>query len=182
MTVQPLSLDQVKALAGKASPPAPAKSASQARRGPAPQFDLERWMPEHGIEVKSIQPYEGGRKFILRVCPFNPEHTGTSAAIFQMADGGIGFKCQHAGCADNNWVKLREKLEPGYRDRRNRYPQHTPPAPGGNGHKPAPEDNEAPFETGFRALYTVDNNQIAWRKSNDIPRSRSATFGLSSTR
>jgi len=84
------------------------------RRGGQP-FDLVAWMSTHGIEVKSSDPYQGGTRYILRECPFNPEHAGTSVAIFQGGDGRLGFKCQHAGCADKKWPDLRELKEPGYR-------------------------------------------------------------------
>jgi len=73
-------------------------------------------MQEHDIEVKSSDPYQGGTRYILTECPFNPEHTGTSVAITQGGDGRIGFKCQHAGCAGKKWADLRKLKEPGYKD------------------------------------------------------------------
>ena len=92
---------------------APAKPPSPQRtyRGRGQPFDLVAWMQEHGIEVKSSDPYQGGTRYILKECPFNPEHTGTSVAIIQGEDGRIGFKCQHAGCADKKWPDLREAQE-----------------------------------------------------------------------
>jgi len=97
----------------------PAKETPPTRpyHGPAHRFDLMAWMQEHGIEVKSSDPYQGGTRYILKECPFNPEHTGTSVAIIQGGNGRIGFKCQHAGCADKKWPDLRELKEPGYKDR-----------------------------------------------------------------
>ena len=82
-------------------------------------FDLDSWLAKNGIEVKTAAPYEGGTRHILKACPFNPEHTGTSVAVFQTADGALGFKCQHASCADKTWADLRALKEPGYRDRKN---------------------------------------------------------------
>lgn len=79
--------------------------------GPAHPFDLVAWMSAHGIEVRSSDPYQGGTRYILKECPFNPEHTGTSVAIIQGGNGRIGFKCQHAGCADKKWRDLREAQE-----------------------------------------------------------------------
>ncbi|MBA7569651.1 hypothetical protein ES708_11392 [subsurface metagenome] len=101
---------------------APAKPPPPQRiyRGRGQPFDLVAWMQEHGIEVKSSDPYQGGTRYILTECPFNPEHTGTSVAIIQGGDGRIGFKCQHAGCADKKWADLRELKEPGYKSRRDR--------------------------------------------------------------
>jgi hypothetical protein len=80
-------------------------------------FDLVAWISQHGIEVKSSGPYQGGTRYILKQCVFNGDHTGTSAAIFQGADGRLGYRCQHAECADKTWADLRELKEPGYKDR-----------------------------------------------------------------
>jgi hypothetical protein len=149
----PLSLDQVKALAGRAPAETPPKMQQKSGRPGNQPFELEAWLTKYNIEIKSAQPYEGGKRFILRACPFNPDHTGTSAAVFQLGDGGIGFKCQHSSCADNNWSKLREKFEPGYRDRRkshgeykrnNRNNGHKK----GNGHGNGPLDQTEPFDPG----------------------------------
>jgi hypothetical protein len=98
--------------------PAKLKETAAARpyHGPV-QFDLVTWMSAHGIEVKSSGPYQGGTRYILKQCVFNGDHTGTSAAIFQGADGRLGYKCQHAECADKTWADLRELKEPGYKDR-----------------------------------------------------------------
>ena len=43
------------------------------------------------------------------------EHKGTSVALVQPPDGGPVFCCKHYGCAGNDWHKLRELREPGYR-------------------------------------------------------------------
>lgn len=91
----------------------PAEAPKAAAPGRA--FDLQLWLQEHGIEVKSSGPYDGGARYILKQCPFNPEHGGTSAAIFQGADGKLGFKCQHNGCHDKKWADVRELFEPGYK-------------------------------------------------------------------
>jgi len=96
-----------------AKPPPPQRT----YRGRGQPFDLVAWMQEHGIEVKFSSPYQGGTRYILKECPFNSEHTGTSVVIIQGGDGRLGFKCQHAGCADKKWSDLRELKEPGYKDR-----------------------------------------------------------------
>lgn len=57
-------------------------------------------------------PYDGGFKWVLGVCPFNPEHTNRSAVIVIKRDGVLGFKCQHDGCKGNNWKALRAMYEP----------------------------------------------------------------------
>lgn len=80
-------------------------------------FCLEEWMakylPGHGPAI----PYNGGTKWQLDVCPFNPEHKSPDSVIYQGANGEIAFKCSHNSCANNDWHKLREVLEPGCYDR-----------------------------------------------------------------
>ena len=93
-------------------------------KGDHPAFDIETWMSAHGIEVTKKEPYNGGTKYIIRSCPFDSNHNGTSAAMFKMSNGAIVYKCQHASCSDNDWHKLREMLEPEYADRKRQYEQH----------------------------------------------------------
>ncbi len=57
-------------------------------------------------------PYDGGFKWILEICPFNPEHTNHSSVVVTKVDGTIGFRCLHDGCKGNNWKALRAKCEP----------------------------------------------------------------------
>jgi hypothetical protein len=75
---------------------------------------LERWLERYQIAVKSVEPYKGGRRFILKCCPFNPEHVGTSAAIFEGSDpkDNFGFKCQHQECKGKTGRDVRRMFEP----------------------------------------------------------------------
>jgi putative DNA primase/helicase len=99
--------------------PVESRKAPAAARGlPVQPFDVESWLVEHGIEVKTTSPYEGGTRSILKCCVFNREHVGTSAAIIQGPDGRIGYKCHHNSCCDKTWHDVRELLEPGYKTRR----------------------------------------------------------------
>src|SRR5262245_19655052 len=83
------------------------------------RFDLDSFLSQNGIALKREQPWSvGQRKIILERCPFNADHTGTSAAILQFEDGAIAFKCQHNGCAQKSWADLRELFEPGYLERK----------------------------------------------------------------
>lgn len=65
-----------------------------------------------GCDAGPAQPYDGGFKWILGTCPFNPDHSDKSAVIVIKADGTIGFKCHHDGCKGNNWKALRALYEP----------------------------------------------------------------------
>ena len=125
-TITTAPIESVKALAATAPEPEAPRQASRTYQCGGQPFDLETWLAKNGIEVKSAGPYEGGTRHILKACPFNPEHTGTSVAVFQMADGALGFKCQHSSCANKTWADLRELKEPGYRDRKNGHRDYKP--------------------------------------------------------
>src|ERR1051326_7465415 len=87
-------------------------------RGGGGDFDLERWIAEHLVEVDGPIAWQSGRKWIFRVCPWNADHRNRSAYIVQHASGAIGAGCQHTGCADRGWHDLRDVIEPGWRDKR----------------------------------------------------------------
>jgi len=78
-------------------------------------FDLEGWLSKHGIEVKSAVPYRGGTRYIINQCPFVENHGARSdVAVFQGADGQLGFKCQHPSCQNMHWQDFRKHYEPEY--------------------------------------------------------------------
>jgi P4 family phage/plasmid primase-like protien len=87
------------------------------------RFDLDEFISQNSIEVKRDEPYEGGRRIILEHCFFNPDHTGTEAAIIELANGALVYKCQHDTCFDKHWADVRELFEPGYRERRAGFEQ-----------------------------------------------------------
>jgi hypothetical protein len=118
-TINVVTREQLEDVAALLPEPAPAAT-GKVRAGET--FDLSRWILEHGIEVVSESSYSGGRRLILKQCPFDPSHAGTSAALFQLEGGALAFKCQHNSCADKKWSDVREKFEPGYRDRRDFKP------------------------------------------------------------
>ncbi|ACX52473.1 hypothetical protein Adeg_1371 [Ammonifex degensii KC4] len=80
-------------------------------------FDVGAWLEEHGVEVHSVKGWNGGRLWVLRRCPWNPEHTNLSAFVFQDATGRVVAKCHHNSCSGKGWEELRDLLEPGWRER-----------------------------------------------------------------
>ena len=76
-------------------------------------FDLDNWINQHLPNLNSPKVWNGGRKWVFDVCPFNDSHTDKSAVLIQQSNGAIGFKCHHNSCQGNDWHKLREMLEPG---------------------------------------------------------------------
>lgn len=76
------------------------------------KFDLDSFLEKHNIGVVRIEHITGGKKYILNHCPFNEQHRGKDAVIFQRDSGEIAFHCFHASCAQYGWKELRLKYEP----------------------------------------------------------------------
>jgi P4 family phage/plasmid primase-like protien len=77
------------------------------------QARVQKFIDEHLPDCNpgAATPYDGGCKWVLGVCPFNPDHNNRSAVIVIKADGTLGFRCHHDGCVDNNWKALRAKFK-----------------------------------------------------------------------
>lgn len=78
------------------------------------EFDLDRWLSEHGVNIARTETgNDGGTRYILADgCPFNPEHKGKDAVLYKHLDGAVGFKCFHNSCADKTWRDFRLLHEP----------------------------------------------------------------------
>lgn len=81
-------------------------------------FSLDQWMANHLPEALGPTPWNGGRKWVLPACPWNPEHTNRSAFVVGLPSGAIGAGCHHNSCQGRGWHELRDLLEPGWRDRK----------------------------------------------------------------
>jgi hypothetical protein len=126
-------------------------------------FDLDRWISDHGIEVRYAAPWNTGRKWVLEHCLWNPEHTDKSAFIVQFAGGAIGAGCHHNSCQGQGWPELRELFEPGYREKGPGFGgAYSPAWPITNGHHSAAEEalhGEADSEE--VRLHVTSLNQVA---------------------
>jgi hypothetical protein len=60
--------------------------------------------------------WQGGRRWIFRVCPFNPEHRNKSAFIVELSSGAIAAGCHHNSCRGKDWHALRDLVDSGWRD------------------------------------------------------------------
>lgn len=76
------------------------------------RFDLESFIQKHNIEVTKVEQIAGGKKYVLKQCPFNEAHTGKDAVIFQRDSGEIAFHCFHNGCSNYTWRDVRLMYEP----------------------------------------------------------------------
>lgn len=89
---------------------------NQSRQG---DFDLDRWISEHGIKVDSVKTWKDTTKYILTECPFDSNHKAPDATLIKMSSGAICFKCFHNSCSGHDWHEFRLKFEPdAYDDKR----------------------------------------------------------------
>jgi hypothetical protein len=88
-------------------------------------FDLEQFLNRHGVSYRTPVSHEGGRKFVLEQCPFDSSHKAPDAAVFELSEGRLGFKCFHNSCHGREWRDFRELFEP----KRNYQQQPIPPFP-----------------------------------------------------
>lgn len=95
------SMDKVKTIV--ALLPKPKKSKTE--------FDINDFINRHNIEILKETSWEGGRRYILKECPFDSAH-GKDSAIIQLNNGALSFHCFHNGCAYNGWKEFRELYEP----------------------------------------------------------------------
>ncbi len=98
------------ALAATAPNTTPRRQAST--NGHASQFDIDGWLARHLPDARDPVEWNGGRKWILPVCPFNSDHTNLSAFVIQQQSGALVFGCQHNGCTGKGWRELRAMLDP----------------------------------------------------------------------
>jgi hypothetical protein len=106
---EPVPLELLEAL-GRRVP----KAESHQGRPTAGQFDCAGWIAAHNLEVNSLKDWHGGRLWVLRLCPWNPEQY-RSAHIVQFPGGAISAGCFHDSCQGKDWHALRDLIEPGWR-------------------------------------------------------------------
>jgi len=83
-------------------------------------IDLEKKIQEYGLSIWRSNPYQGGELHKLSECPFDENHKNGDACLIQFASGAIAFSCFHDSCSGKNWHSLRDKYEPGWRDKKQR--------------------------------------------------------------
>jgi len=92
----------------------PSATRPQSHANPRRPFDLDKWITDHGLNVRGPLDWQGGRKWIFATCPFNSLHTNRSAYIVQFSNGAIAAGCHHNECAAKGWHDLRDAIEPGW--------------------------------------------------------------------
>lgn len=87
------------------------------------EFDLEEWLSKYGFRYRKSS-YSDGTKYILDCCPFDSNHKGKDACIFQSRSGAIGFHCFHNSCSDKTWRDVRLLYEPDAYEKRQLEYEH----------------------------------------------------------
>ena len=78
------------------------------------QIDIPALLLQHAVSYSQDDDYqtqsgEIATRFVLEVCPFNPEHTDRSAVITQWpSNGALYFRCHHNGCTGKDWQALKQ--------------------------------------------------------------------------
>lgn len=88
----------------------PAQYSTPANQPSTGRFSLPDFLARLGIEYERDR-HDGRDRYKLAFCPFNAEHGRGEAAIFQSANGALGFKCQHNSCAGRAWQDVRALLD-----------------------------------------------------------------------
>ena len=110
-------------------------------------FDLDTWIQEHELPVKSVSNWAGGKKWVLEHCLFNPEHKGKDAAIIQTSDGKIGYSCFHNSCSDYHWHDVRVMYEPDAYDLKSQVDESIKPNHSSVKQEPAAPSDQPVFFT-----------------------------------
>ncbi len=76
------------------------------------KFDIEAWLKQHDISVKTKKGWNGGMVYNLEQCPFDSNHKFPDSSVIVMKSGAIVFHCFHNSCANHDWKSLRNMKEP----------------------------------------------------------------------
>lgn len=141
------------------------------RHGFGSEFDVDRWITDFCPEAHGPHDWNGGRKWVLSICPWNPEHRNRAAYIVQHRSGAISSGCHHNGCRGKGWFDLRELREPGYQAFPSRGQSRAPL--GGSRRGSTANAAISPSARGNRIvlvdLSTVDPRRVRWAQKGLIP-------------
>lgn len=70
------------------------------------QPPVKDYLKDQGIEIAREKPYMGGTCYVLKKCPFNPDHTDTGAYVIEYPNGKICAGCHHNSCSDKGWKDM----------------------------------------------------------------------------
>ena len=82
----------------------------EAIQGNNGEVDLKSYLDHYGVSIIKEKNNGQGRIYVLKQCPFNPEHNNGEVHTSVAPDGTLGFACKHNSCASYNWHAFREKI------------------------------------------------------------------------
>lgn len=120
-TIEQIQFEQLQELIEKIAPDSKQKPGSvQGKKPMWKHIPVKEYLEEHGLEIAREKEYQGGTCYVLKRCPFNPDHTDTGAYVIEYPNGKICAGCHHDSCSDKGWKDLI-KLYP---DSRMKPPKH----------------------------------------------------------
>ena len=140
-------------------------------KGNCEEFGVDAFLERNGISVGKVGQWNGGRRWILDHCVFNESHGGSSAAILQHASGALSYSCLHDSCRGRKWTDVRERVEPGFKERQRGLRQPSELLRNGEARD---DENELPHII-TRNLSQVETRALAWLWGRRIVR---GAFGL----
>jgi hypothetical protein len=97
---------------------APSGNADAGRGAAAPEYNasvtsqkLQEFLNWAGISIRSAGDYQGGMRWVLQQCLFNPEHNRGEVCVIRYPSGALKYSCLHQHCAENDWAKFRAAVE-----------------------------------------------------------------------
>jgi hypothetical protein len=94
-----VSHEQLEEIAAMIPDPPPRAACANGSRASESLVD---WIATRGIAVRRELPWNGGTRFILERCVFDPSHHGTSAALIELGGGAKVYRCLHNACGVKN--------------------------------------------------------------------------------
>lgn len=114
-TLHPASIESLREMVAQLAEEPKDPVTPAGRRGHG-SFSIDRFMSDELPEAGEPVPYKGGRMWKLPQCLFNPAHTDGEAAIIELPNGALAYKCFHNSCRGRDWHAVRDLIEPGWRD------------------------------------------------------------------
>ena len=78
------------------------------KRGPG--VDLAKFLTLHDVKVRNVKRHGESTLYVLEECLFNPDHNNGEAAVGQMDNGALFYKCFHDSCSDKKWADAKEAI------------------------------------------------------------------------
>jgi archaellum biogenesis ATPase FlaH len=108
--LQAVPVEVLEALAAEVQSFSPPRGARPKDAPGSSRFVIDGWLEASGLEViKGPDTYNGGRRWTLSACLFNPEHE--KPVIIELPTGALVYKCLHKSCSENDWKALRALIE-----------------------------------------------------------------------